>query len=120
MGPVLGLAWRTRKVELAAWVVGLGAAMAGTAASINATYGTPEKIQSYADAVTGGALRVINGHVEGIDTLGGVIQDEFGFLASFLVPLLGIAGSTGGLRSSAPCTPPWRPSAWSSWSSPAR
>ncbi|MGA8245915.1 MAG: hypothetical protein WB797_03355, partial [Nocardioides sp.] len=96
--PVLGLTWRTRKMELAAWVLGLGASMAGTAASIHATYDTPEKIQSYADAVTGGALRVINGHVEGINTLGGVIQDEFGFLASFLVPLLGIALIARGTR----------------------
>jgi len=58
---------------------------------------TPEEISSYADAVAGGALYAINGKVEGIDSLGGVIQDEFGFMAAILLPLLGIsliAGST--------------------------
>ena len=34
---------------------------------------------------------VINGRVEGIDSLGGIIQDEFGFFAAFLLPLLGIS-----------------------------
>ena len=96
--PVLGLTWHTRKVELVAWVLGVGAVMAGTAASLSATYDTPAKIRTYADSVTGGALEVINGHVEGIDTLGGVIQDEFGFIASFLLPLLGIALLARGTR----------------------
>lgn len=46
----------------------------------------------YAAAVTAGnALLVINGKVEGIDSLGGVIADEFGFMAAFLLPLLGIS-----------------------------
>lgn len=74
------------------WILVLGASMIGTAASIAALYNTPAKIHSYADAVTSGsALMAINGKVEGIDTLGGVIQDEFGFLAAFLLPLVGIA-----------------------------
>ena len=66
--------------------------MTGTAASIAALYDTPAKIHSYAAAVTSGsALVAINGKVEGIDSLGGVIQDEFGFMAAFLLPLLGIS-----------------------------
>ena len=66
--------------------------MIGTAASIAGLYDTPEKIHSYAAAVTAGsALVAINGKVEGIDSLGGVIQDEFGFLAAFLMPLVGIS-----------------------------
>lgn len=70
----------------------LGACLIGTAASISALYDTPAKIDTYAAAVTtGNALVAINGRVEGIDSLGGVIQDEFGFLAAFLLPLLGIA-----------------------------
>ncbi|HZX07895.1 hypothetical protein [Kribbella sp.] len=79
-------------------MVGLATGMVGTAAAVAGMYDTPAKIHTYADAVTSGsALAAINGHVEGIDSLGGVIQDEFGFLASFLLPLLGIglvAGST--------------------------
>lgn len=74
------------------WMLVLGASMIGTAASIAALYDSPAKIHSYAEAVTSGsALVAINGKVEGIDSLGGVIQDEFGFLAAFLLPLAGIA-----------------------------
>ncbi len=74
------------------WVLVLGGSMIGTAASVAALYDTPAKIHTYAQAVTSGnALVAINGKVEGIDSLGGVIQDEFGFMAAFLLPLLGIA-----------------------------
>ncbi|MEO8556150.1 MAG: hypothetical protein ABI474_05725, partial [Actinomycetota bacterium] len=60
--------------------------------SIASLYDTAAKIHTYATAVTtGNALVAINGKVEGIDSLGGVIQDEFGFMAAFLLPLLGIA-----------------------------
>ncbi len=66
--------------------------MVGTAGSIAGLYTTPEQIHTYAQAVTSGnALVVINGRVEGIDSLGGIIADEFGFLAAFLLPLLGIS-----------------------------
>ena len=74
------------------WVLVLGACMIGTAASIAALYDTPAKIHSYAAAVTAGnALLAINGKVAGIDSLGGVVADEFGFIAAFLLPLLGIS-----------------------------
>ncbi len=95
---MLRIVWRTRRRGILVWTLALAATMAFTAAAVAGLYDTQEKIQSYADAVTAGnALKAINGHVEGINTLGGVIQDEFGFLASFLMPLLGIslvAGST--------------------------
>ncbi|MER7243394.1 hypothetical protein [Kribbella sp. NPDC000426] len=95
---MVGIVWRTRRRGILVWVVALVAGMVGTAAAVAHMYDTPAKIHTYAQAVTSGsALAAINGHVEGIDSLGGVIQDEFGFLASFLLPLLGIglvAGST--------------------------
>jgi ABC-2 type transport system permease protein len=95
---MVGVVWRTRRRTILVWVIVLAATMIGTAASVAGLYDTPAKIHSYAEAVSAGrALAAINGHVEGIDSLGGVIQDEFGFLASFLLPLLGIgliAGST--------------------------
>lgn len=98
LGVMVGIVWRTRRRGIVVWVVSLTATMVGTAAAVAGLYDTPAKIHTYAAAVTSGsALAAINGHVEGIDTLGGVIQDEFGFLASFLLPLLGIgliAGST--------------------------
>ncbi len=83
---------RVQRRRVLARLVVLGAGMVGTAASIAALYDTPAKIHSYAAAVTSGsALVAINGKVEGIDSLGGVVQDEFGFLAAFLLPLLGIS-----------------------------
>jgi ABC-2 type transport system permease protein len=89
---LLRIAWRTNRRAALVWVVGLAATMVFTAVAVAGLYDTPAKIQSYADAVTAGnALRAINGHVEGVDTLGGVIQDEFGFMAAFLLPLLGIS-----------------------------
>jgi ABC-2 type transport system permease protein len=95
---MVGIVWRTRRRGILVRVIALAATMMGTAAAIAGLYDTPARIHTYAEAVTsGGALVAINGHVEGIDSLGGVIQDEFGFLASFLLPLLGIgliAGST--------------------------
>ncbi|HEX5406929.1 MAG TPA: hypothetical protein VFX16_32035, partial [Pseudonocardiaceae bacterium] len=95
---MVGIVWRTRRFGILVWMIALLAGMVGTAVAVAGLYDTPAKIRTYAEAVTAGhALAAINGHVEGINSLGGVIQDEFGFLASFLLPLLGIglvAGST--------------------------
>jgi ABC-2 type transport system permease protein len=96
---MVGIVWRTSYRSILVWVIALGTSMIGTAVAVAGLYDTPTKIHSYAEAVTSGsALAAINGHVEGIDSLGGVIQDEFGFLASFLLPLLGIALVAGSTR----------------------
>jgi ABC-2 type transport system permease protein len=93
------IVWQTRRRGIVVWVIALAAGMIGTAAAVAGLYDTPAKIHTYAEAVTSGsALAAINGHVEGIDSLGGVIQDEFGFLASFLLPLLGIGLTAGSTR----------------------
>ncbi len=92
LGIMLGIVGRIQRRSALIWVFALGATMLGTAAAVAALYDTPAKIHTYAEAVTSGnALVAINGKVEGIDSLGGVIQDEFGFMAAFLLPLLGIA-----------------------------
>ncbi len=89
---MLEIQWRTHRRSTLIWMLALIAMMVGTAGSIAGLYGTPEKIHSYAQAATtGDALVAINGRVEGIDSLGGIIADEFGFLAAFLLPLLGIS-----------------------------
>jgi ABC-2 type transport system permease protein len=89
---MLAVQWRTHRRALRIWTFVLVAGMVGTAGSIAGLYTTPEQIHTYAQAVTAGdALVVINGRVEGIDSLGGIIADEFGFLAAFLLPLLGIS-----------------------------
>ncbi len=92
LGAVLGVQWRTHRRGTLVWMLALIAILVGTAGSIAGLYATPEKIHSYAQAATAGeALLAINGRVEGIDSLGGIIQDEFGFFAAFLLPLLGIS-----------------------------
>src|SRR4051812_1640130 len=99
LGTMVGIAWRTHRRGILIWVIALTAGMVGTAVGVARLYDTPAKIHTYAEAVTSGsALVAINGHVEGIDSLGGVIQDEFGFLASFLLPLLGLALIAGSTR----------------------
>lgn len=89
--PLLGIRWRTMRRSVLVWVLALVGTMAATAFSIADLYDTPPKLQTYADAIATDALVAVNGRVEGINTLGGVIQDEFGFLASFLMPLLGVS-----------------------------
>jgi len=92
LSAMLRVQWRTHRRSTLVWMFVLIAMMVGTAASVAGIYTTPEKIHTYAQAVTAGdALVAINGRVEGIDSLGGVIQDEFGFLAAFILPLLGIS-----------------------------
>ncbi len=92
LGAMLRVQWRTHRLGTLVWMFVLIAGMVGTAAAVAGLYTTPEKIHTYAQAVTAGnALVAINGRVEGIDSLGGIIQDEFGFLAAFLLPLLGIS-----------------------------
>ncbi|HSN10770.1 MAG TPA: hypothetical protein VLS51_01490, partial [Propionibacteriaceae bacterium] len=91
LGAILGVRWRTQRTSILVWILALSASMVATAAGIAGLYDTPAKIHTYAVAVTGSSLVAINGRVEGIDSLGGVIQDEFGFMAAFLMPLLGIS-----------------------------
>ncbi len=91
LGSLLGIQWRTKRRSVIVWVLALVGSLAGTALSIGNLYDTPAKVQSYADAVASDALVAINGRVEGINTLGGIVQDEFGFMASFLMPLFGLS-----------------------------
>jgi ABC-2 type transport system permease protein len=92
LGAMLAVQWRTHRRALLIWMLVLIAGMVGTAGSIAGLYATPEQIHTYAQAVTAGdALVVVNGRVEGVDSLGGIIADEFGFLAALLIPLLGIS-----------------------------
>jgi ABC-2 type transport system permease protein len=98
IGAMLAILWRAQRRRLVVWVLATVGALAFTAAAVAQLYNTPEEIASYGEAVVGDALIAINGHVEGIDTLGGIIQDEFGFIASFLMPLVGLSLVAGMTR----------------------
>ncbi len=98
IGAMLAVLWRAQRPRLLVWVLVTVGGLAFTAISVAQLYTTPEQIASYAQAVASEALIAINGHVEGLDTLGGIIQDEFGFIASFLMPLMGLALVAGMTR----------------------
>jgi ABC-2 type transport system permease protein len=83
--------WRTHRAAFVTWTAATVGILFVTALSVAGLYDTPQKIADYAAAVAGGSLYAINGKVEGINSLGGVIQDEFGFVSSLLCPLVGIA-----------------------------
>ena len=96
-GAMLAILWRAQRRRLSVWVLATVGTLTFTAIAVARLYDTPAEIASYGEAVVSDALIAINGHVEGIDTLGGIIQDEFGFIASFLMPLMGltlVAGMT--------------------------
>lgn len=90
-GTMTAIALRTGWTTIAAWVVGLVAIMALTGSSISALYDTPAKVAGYADSLGGDALAVLNGRVAGLDTLGGVFANEFGFVMAFGLPIMAIA-----------------------------
>ena len=84
--------WRASWKALTSWVVGLAAMLGGTAFAVHGSYDTSEKIHEYAAAVgSGDALVAINGRIAGLDSLGGVIANEFGFIAAFALPFMGIS-----------------------------
>lgn len=95
---MLAILWRAQRRRLLVWLLATVGALALTAIAVARLYTTPAEIASYGDAVVSDALKAINGRVEGIDTLGGIIQDEFGFIASFLMPLMGLALVAGMTR----------------------
>ena len=98
VGINLRVQWRTGWKGMLAWVLGLFAVVLLTATSITGLYDTQDKLRSYADTTATPALRMLNGSVAGIDTLGGVLVNELGFVVAFAVPLLAIALTLRGTR----------------------
>lgn len=89
---MLMIQWRTGWKALLAWVVTTVALMGITAIAMDRNYNTPEMIAAYASSVgSGPAIKMLNGNVAGLDTLGGILANEFGFIASFMLPIMGIA-----------------------------
>ena len=82
---------RTGWLAVVVWVVAVGGTVALTVSAIQGLYDSPEKIRSYAAAVHDDALMMINGRIAGIDSLGGIIANEFGFMASFAIPFMAVS-----------------------------
>lgn len=92
LGAMLAVQLRTAWRTIAGWVLGIVAGMVVTVVALKGTYGTPAEIAAYARTVgTGPAIRMLNGEVAGIDSFGGIVANEFGFIASFALPVMGVA-----------------------------
>lgn len=89
---VLGVQWRTGWAQPVAWVVSLLAGYFATVAAIDGAYGTPEQLATYEQTVASDpAMAAINGTPYGAGTLGGVVANEFGFIAAIAIPLMGLS-----------------------------
>ncbi|MBB1030175.1 hypothetical protein G6027_04575 [Dietzia sp. SLG310A2-38A2] len=89
-GLLVRIAVRTGWRSAAAWVLGLVSLYLLNGVSIAALYDTPEKIAGYS-ATLGESMVMLNGRVAGLDTLGGVMMNEYAFIASFAIPIMAIA-----------------------------
>lgn len=98
VGLNLRVQWRTGWKAILAWVLGLFALVLITTTSIKGLYDTPAKLRTYSESLATPALRMLNGAVAGVDTLGGVLVNELGFVVAFAVPLLAIALTVRGTR----------------------
>ncbi len=77
---------------LGIWIIAVAAMMWLTAKSISDLYDTPIEIERYASTVgSGAAVRMFNGLVAGMDTIGGIFAAEFAFVAAFGTSLMGLA-----------------------------
>ena len=88
-GLLTRIALRTGWRPLAAWLLGLVVLYLVTATSVASLYDTPAAIASYGTSV-GEALVMLNGRIAGLDTLGGVVTNEFAMIVSFALPVMAI------------------------------
>lgn len=84
------IAVRTGWPAIVVWIAGAVSLFLATALSIASLYDTPQKVAAYGASV-GESMVMLTGRVDGLDTLGGVVMNEYSFLVGFGVPLMAIA-----------------------------
>src|SRR5699024_8876703 len=89
-GLLTRIALRTGWRVAAAWVLGLAALYLITGLSIAALYDTPQDLAAYGTSV-GESMIMLTGRVAGLDTLGGVMMNEYSFMVAFGIPVMAIA-----------------------------
>ena len=83
------LVLRRDRLRLPLWLIGLGGAIAASAAAVPAIYDTPEKIAGYADTVgTSPVNFLMSGRQASLDTLGGIVANETSQVAQLGVCLM--------------------------------
>ncbi len=90
LGTMTHIVLRTGRTVIAAWVLGIIAMMVMTGTSIDALYPTPDALAGYATSL-GESMVILNGRIAGMNTLGGVLANEFATVAGFGLPLMAIA-----------------------------
>lgn len=89
-GLLTRIAVRTSGVALALWLLGMVALFLATSLSMVALYDTPEELATYGASV-GESMVMLTGRVAGLDTLGGVLMNEYSFMVGFGVPLMALS-----------------------------
>lgn len=85
------LHWRTSRVALLAWPVGIATVVSATAASIDSLYSTPHQREAYAASmVASPATSAFNGRWTDLTTVGGITTNEVGFMVLLLIPLMSV------------------------------
>ncbi len=82
---------RTGWLATVVWVAAVAATMELTVSAIRGLYDTPDKVHTYAAAARDEAMMLLNGRIAGIDSIGGIVANEFGFMASFAIPFMAVS-----------------------------
>ena len=97
IGLMVRTALTTGWLRCVLWVLGPTLLYLVTGASIAALYDTPEKVATYGASI-GDSMIMLTGRIAGLDTLGGVLANEFASVASFAIPIMAIALTVGFTR----------------------
>ncbi|NLD84505.1 MAG: hypothetical protein GX636_01110 [Actinomycetales bacterium] len=97
IGLMVRIALTTGWLRCVLWVLGPTLLYLVTGASIAALYDTPEKVATYGASI-GDSMIMLTGRIAGLDTLGGVLANEFASVASFAIPIMAIALTVGFTR----------------------
>lgn len=96
-GLMVRIALRTGWLAGVLWVLGPTAVYLATGMSIAALYDTPQKLATYGASV-GDSMVMLIGRTAGLDTLGGVLANEFASVSTFAIPIMAIALTVGFTR----------------------
>lgn len=90
-GSILRAQLRTGWLAIVMWTVAVAGGYVATLVAVDGLFGEPDQLAAYNATVSDNpAMAAINGTPYGADTLGGVVSNEFGFIAAIAIPLMGL------------------------------